>query len=899
MYRRVYYWLRSVVRRAAVEREMRDEMQYHLEQTVERLVASGMSRPAAMTAARREFGNTAVHEEHARDARGTAWIDALRADVRFAFRTFAREPLASTTIVLVLAIGIGGHAFQFSMLTAVMSRTAPGVPRHIPLVRVRAMQRSKSSPEWWPLGLSYPEIRDLAALRGTFSRVAAWTSADVVLSAKNKTDGMTTNASFVSDEYFSILGMRPAHGPGLPRNGAANPLAVVISYGIWEDVFDRGDVSGRDVIVNGLAVPIVGVAPPEFGGPFALDGGDRALVWMPIAARASILGGNGATARMLASVDSTLFDAIAELQRGVAPEEATAAVRVVANRSIARLSPLPSSVSSVAMVYDADVVRLRGITEVGSDMSRISVIWEGITLLVLLVVCANVTGIAISSAVSRRQEMAIRISLGASRGRVIRQMLTESTILAIIGGALGCALYWAIIRIIVSHEPDAAFVKPNVSSVALTMLVALGTGILFGLTPAFHATRRGVSEVLKGVSAGATRRSRAQGAFLVAQITLTQPLLMLFAWLLASMLTRVGPTLPHDLARHVLRLPFQGQLIAGSDLQRAAALRRLEQQLRATPGVVDVMPDPRYGSSATLFVRDEDRGALARARDPVVVDMYSARQGYFNFIDTPLLRGNDGGPSDSSGTMIISSDLARDLWGDADPIGRRFVQAFHTTAGATERAITVAGVYDARYIDKGSTHARVFRPNARWLNDRQVLVRTAGPAADLAQTVVHAAREALPSTPIEMPLTLADVQRGEENEARTVAAVVAGAAVLMLLLTSVGLYGLVALAIVQRRREIGVRMALGAQARQLVALFAGKGVQLSVIGLALGLPLSVVGVKLLSSQVARSTTSREAPSLWVMAAGIAVVVLLVASVAALLPASRAAAVDPVSTLRSE
>ena len=899
MYRRVIHWLRSVVRRSAVEREMRDEMQYHLEQTVQRLVAGGMSRPAAADAARREFGNAALHEEHARDARGTAWIDALWGDVRFAFRTFARKPLASTTIVLVLAIGIGGHAFQFSVLTAIMTRTAPGVPRDLPLVRVRAMERAKTSPEWWPLGFSYPAIRGLAALRGTFAHVAAWTNTDVVVSTKNKTDGVTTDASFVTDDYFRILGIQPSHGPGLPRSGAPNPLAAVISYGIWEDLFDRADVSGRDVVVNGIAVPIAGVAPPDFGGPLALGGAGRALVWMPIAARATILAGNGATSRALASVDSALFDAIAELQAGVASEHATAAVRVVARRSTARLTPVPSGESSVPMVYDADVIRLRGITDVGSDMSRIAVVWEAITLLILLVVCANVTGMAISAAVSRRQEMAIRISLGASRGRVIRQMLTESTILAMVGGGLGATLYWAIIKILISRESDAAFVKPSVSSVALTMLVALGTGILFGLTPAFHATRHGVAEVLKGVATGATRRSRAQGTFLIAQITLTQPLLMLVAWLLSSILTRVGPALPRDVPQHVLSLGFQGKSIPGTDAERASVLRRLEEHLREVPSVVDVTPDPRFARSATMFVRDEDRGSLARAHDPVIVDMYVARQGYFTFVGTPLLRGTDRGFSDTSGTMIISSDLAHDLWGDADPLGKRLVQAFPVPTGPIKHELTVVGVYDGRYIDKGESHARVFRSVTTWWNDQQLLVRTAGRAAELAQTVVHAAREALPSTPIDLPVTLAEVQRRKEAEARNIAAAVAGAAGLMLMLTSIGLYGIVALAIVQRRREIGVRMALGAQAREVVALFAGRGVKLSVIGLVLGLPLSILGLKLLESQVARGTTSENAPSVWIMTAGIATVVLLVATIATLLPASRAATVDPVSALRSD
>jgi hypothetical protein len=446
-----------------------------------------------------------------------------------------------------------------------------------------------------------------------------------------------------------------------------------------------------------------------------------------------------------------------------------------------------------------------------------------------------------------------------------------------------------------SAIPETDFIRPSFATVGLTMLVALATGILFGLTPAFHATRVGVAEVLKATGQGTTRRSRLQGRFVIAQIALTQPLLTVFGSLIGADLFERLPSLPNDVSQRVLLLRPDSRTIPGTARDKASAMERLEARLRETPGVVNVGPSERFEVTTKLAPRDSS--SAGASRNTVPANIYLIREGYFGLLGAPLLRGTDAAPNDSSASVIISNELARELWGDGDPIGRRFTQTLPQSAVDPSRNtdFVVTGVYDSRYIQKGKTYARIFRPARAWWND-EILIRTNGPAIDLAASVRHAAHEVLPSTPVDLPATLARLEADERKEQRNVQLVGLGSLSLVLLLTSIGLYGVVALAVEQRRREIGVRMALGARARQVVGMFCADGLRLGVISLAIGLPLSFGGIVLLRANAIRGTAE---VSSWIIASVIAALVLIVALVATFLPASRASKIDPVLALRSE
>ena len=888
MIRRLGYWARAVLRRSAVEREMHDEMQLHLERRTQQLIAGGKTPDEAVAAARREFGNVAFIQEQGREARGTQTLESFVADVRFALRHFARKPLSAAAIVFTLAIGIGGHAFEVSLLRGFMNRPAPGIPRALELVRLRGMWRPADSPDWWPRGFSYPELRRMSELRGVFSAVAGWTTSEVVLDVPAAIDGVTARAFFVTDDYFSLIGLRPTHGPGLPRGEIDEPLVAVISHAMWRGTFAEDSVAGRVVTVNGTAVRIVGVAPPRFTG--VTDGTERPVLWMPLAARAVVMRPSGASAYALASLDSTLFDAAGRLQSGASPKSASAAVRVVSTQAVAGMSP---DSGRARVVYDADVVWLRGATDVDEDdVALIGTLGGVVTTLLLLVVCANVGALVVSAGVARRREIAIRISLGASRTRVIRQLLTESALLALAGGAVGFSLFWTGVDVVARRFPNADWLRPDTPTAILTMCVALGTGFLFGLTPALHATRLSVSAVLRGSDGGTTRRSRLQQTFVVSQIALTQPLLVGIASIIGAVLVKDRPHLKEP--DHVLRLTIQARSIPGPDSVAVASLQRLATRIAEIPGVTEVLPDAiRRLREATFVVRAEDRGALPRAHDPIVASVNAARPGYFALLGVPLLRGDEQPPADTTASVIVSDALAHELWGEADPLGKRLSQVAPVAQRA--RDVVVTGVYDTRYLSRGEKRAQIYQLAAN-LWHGGFLIRTAGPGADVALAIRRVVRKELPSTPTESVLTLAQVETISMETDRNVRLGATTVGALVLGLASIGLYGVVALSVGQRRREIGVRMALGARAVQVVSLFYRNGVRLTALGVAIGLPLSLIGAHVIND--ASQGNLLGGADLLSVAVGVVVGVFVVASIATLVPSRRAAGVDPVTILRS-
>jgi predicted permease len=907
MFPQLRYWCRAIFRRSALEREMRDEMQLHLDRKTDLLVARGMTRDDARLAARREFGNVGVHQEDARDARPARWIDSVSADVRFAFRFFARKPLSSATIVLALAFGIGGYAALFGFVqSAIMRPLSPAVPRDVPLVLVDGTVREQDQLASSPMPFSYTALREMSNLRTIFSAVAGWTESNVVVDVPGALDHAATRVQFVTDGYFPIMGLRPAHGSGFAPTDSSAPaeshLMAVISDAMWEDAFDRKDVSHRTMMVNGVAVRIVGVAPPRFDG--LLDRGPRLMMWLPLAARATILAANSSAA--LSSADSTLFEVIGRLQPDVSPEQATAAARVVSTQARSQMTPTavgPGGMKSPMLVYDVDVVMLSrwtgaaraalGMPREGSGLSPLLGLFGILATLVLLVVCTNVAALVVSASVGRRQEIAVRLSLGASRARVIRQLLTESVILAMMGGALGLFVYWLVV-VAISRIPIADFFRPDLGTVAFTMCVALGTGILCGLAPALHATRDGVATALKDSTSGATRRSRLQQTFVVAQVMLTQPLLLLVASAIGGLIMETREPLRNGTQERVLQLQIDAATIPGSAAQQRAAVERLVRRVGEEPGVITALPRPVRLGHATLAVRAGDRPSADAATSPATVEINAVMPGYFDLIGVPLLRGDDHAlaTTDTNRAVIVGSDLARRLWGNADPIGRHFTQR------SPARDVVVSGVYDSRYLEK-TGNATVYRAVPK-LGSDAYLIRTAVPASDLAASIRRIVREELPSTPIVQLATLADVDAADIREKHSIQAGAAACGAVVLLLTSIGLYGAVAVGVGQRRREIGVRMALGARAGQVVTLFYAGGVRLGIIGLLLGLPISLVGNYLLIGDAASPGANPDTtPSVALMGAIVAVIVLAVASVATLIPATRAARVNPVTALSSE
>jgi predicted permease len=884
--------LRAVFRRGAVEREMQGEMARHLEEATDRLVRRGLSVIEARDAARREFGNVALIQEEGRDARGGRWVESLLGDVRFAFRHFGRTPLTAITLVLVLSLGIGVNAALFAILQALTMRPAPGVPADDALVRVRGTTFARVEGKLLPRGFSMPEINDLASRRETFAAVAGYAGDQMVLDLGDGSELRPDEVQFVTPNFFATLRVQPVIGPGLPAGNTADTpgaeLAAVISHLLWEQLGGDAALVGRIIRINDVPVRVVGVAPPKFAGPVV--GSGMPSVWLPIAARAALV---RSTAHALASRDSALFDAFARLAPDATIEQANAVVRVVATSWIPETPP-----EGEPLVYSSDVVPLRGFTDVDGDNEGLimgALLGTG-ALLILLVACTNVSALLVGAAVARRREIAIRLSLGASRLRVIRQLITESSLIALAGGALGLALYWGITRVIAWMLADIG-IGPDLGTVAFTALIALGTGIVFGLSPALHATRLDVSSALKD-SGGGTSRSRLQRAFIVAQIVLTQPLLVAIAMLIGVIVYEMDGGTDNRLAARIVRVQFGTYGGAGSWEEKVARIDEVMERVAALPGVEAVVPEAAAFDVGDFRVHTADRGSGPRAQEVVTAPVEGTAPGYFAFQKIPMLRGREPLASDTAArdmAVVIESDLARGFWGSADPIGKR-LQMTSRRFKQEPRTAVVVGVFDttgAPLRGKGRVYTA---DGGRWRRNTY-LVRTGGAGSAVIPDIRRLARDDIPDIPIygNGLMTLEQLDRRERKEILQASAGATAAGVLALLLASVGLYGVVALAVRQRHREIGVRVALGARPRQVIRLFFMSGVRLSMLGVVLGLPLSVVSLYLIASQFADHVPL----NMPLVGLAIAAVVVGVAALASWIPARKAAGVDPLVAIRTE
>ena len=828
------------------------------------------------------------------------WIDSVGADVRFALRYFARKPMTAATIVLVSALGIGVHAAVFSLIQAVTLRTAPGVPRDDALVAIRGKERLQGESRWRYRLFSYPELRQIAGRRDVFASVAGWASQHVALDTGDG-DGRMAQVQFVTGGFFSTIGIRPILGPGLPpedRPETAEPqLVAVLGHALWATKFASSpDVLGTSIRVNDVEVRIVGVAPPRFNG--ATRSAEARTLWMPLSARTAI---RAATAEALASPDSALFAAVGRLRAGATLAQADARVRAIDAHFAAQRTP------GAAMHHAADVVPLRGNLSVheSDETAIMTAVYEAIALLILLITCANVSALVVGAGVARRHEIATRLALGASRARLVRQLLTESSLLALAGGALGLLVYWWIASLLAVRLPSQD-ISPDLTTVALTLAVAAGTGILFGLSPALHATRQGAADALKDSSAGATARSRLQRVLVVAQIALTQPLLV---GLGAAMLLLAGDgrrrwaveTAERTIAV-ALAPPHGASYRRGADEASLAAAvraqgRRADAAMRlvaAQPGVVGLVRGSASYARTELAVLAEDRGPLPRASEPLGVRMAAPDPGFFDLLGIPIVRGRALAPTDSlehEVPLVIGSDLAHDLWGTGDPIGRRLERTGEERY--MPRRYTVVGVYDSRRgVASGGQPVVYAAMRGSMFN--AYLIRTAGPALATISTVRSILRAEMPETAIMQLETLAERDEANRAEALRSSGAAGGGGVLALLLASIGLYGVVALALGQRRREIGIRIALGARPGRVVGMLFGGGLKLTMAGLLLGLPLSVAAMTVFAAEVRLPGVNVP-----LVGAAIALLVIAVASLATWIPARRAATVDPMIALRVE
>jgi predicted permease len=879
---------------------MQTEMREHIESAAERFTARGMSPADARRAAEREFGNVGVIQEQARDIRGGRWVHDLAGDVRFACRYFARHKATTAIIVAVLALGTGANAMIFSMVQAQFFRPAPAVPKIDAHVMVWSQERSTRAAQWQDRGFTYSELTALTEHREVFSSTAAWTEDQIVLRGDSSA-ALSVGAQFVTPNYFRVLGVPLSFGRDLAASAGNDvpDMTAIIAFETAEKLYGSAVAAvGQRVLANELPVRIVGVAPPRFQG--ALRNMHQPALWIPLSARSTI-----ARVSPRWMTDQSSLSIFGRLAIGVSSDRATALARQVV------ASALPDSATRVGMARSADVLGMNAPPpgQGGSEMALALTFILGVGILILLVACTNVSSLMVAAAVGRRHEIAVRTSLGASRARLVRQLVTESTLLALAGSAIGLTLAWWVLTYQERTEIDGVVLSPDGTTFVFVLIAAVVTGMLFGLSPALHVTRDAVGGALRDSGAGISNRSRLQRGLVVAQIALSQPLLLLLGVMLALVIADYKPLSP-DMSRRVIAVDFR-PVTTGAASQRPEAVDSLATRIAERPEVTSAVPDATGFGLRGIVASDRAVPRTAADTSPTVVTLEGAVPGWFTMVEIPIIFGRDVSYADTMQTsakhpVVIGSDLARALWGEANPVGRTLASPSLPGFKQDSMAMVVVGVYDASHQMPGATWGggssngdepvRVYTARGKqWRHDR-ILVRTRGPAAPFVPELRKFVRGRAPSLPVTSMVTLAQADEQMYRDTLREAAMAGAAGALALLVASLGLYGIVSLAVRQRTREIGIRIAVGAEPMQVARMFLTSGVRVCAFGLAIGLPLSVLALKIALSQhvvIAPQTNP------YMIGAGVALVLFAVASAATWVPARRAAFVEPSTTLRVE
>ena len=888
-------WFRrllNVSRPGRLSREIDREMEFHIAERADELRAAGMSEEAALLEARRRFGNRGIQKERTRDADIVTWLDSLAADIRYAARALRRSPAFTAVAVASLALGIGANTAIFTLIDALVLRTLP-VPHPEELVEVTfgGEHGSFTNPLW-------EQIRDR---RTGFASMAAFAESEFNIAEGG--EARRIRGAWVSGEYFSLFGVRPFAGrlltPSDDERGCP-PLAV-LGFGFWQSEYaGAADVVGRTIRLDGHPFRIVGVAAPGFGGP---EVGREVQLHAPLCGKEAVSGPGTLDHRSM-----WYLRIIGRRAPGVTTQQAAARLAAIAPATFAATVPPDWSTES-KLEY---VNRTLGAAPAESGMSSLRTRYRGALLtlmgavgIVLLIACANVANLLLARGAAREREVAIRLAVGAARPRIVRQLLTESALLGLLGAAFALLIgQWgthALVGLIASDgQPVALDLSLDPRVLGFTVLVAAATTGLFGLVPAWRATRVSPQTAMKtngrGIAEGHARFTIGK-ALVVAQVALSLILLVGAGLLVGSLrnLGRVDPGFRPD-----------GVLLVSVDLGRSGApegwhatRRDLLERVRAIPGVRSASASdltPIGGSTWNDFVVED--GPSPTSGDRSLVFFNEVSDGYFATLETRLLAGRDFDEGDVPGAprvAIVNEATARRIFGAESPLGRRIRTIVGD--GVSEPYTVIGVVEDAKYESlreesSGTVYVSASQ-NAHPGPSLTLQLRGRGGAEELVPAVESLVAEALPSATLEFRTLSRQVASSLRRE-RMLAVLSALFGAVALLLSMLGLYGVMAYAVARRRNEIGVRIALGADRGRVLRLVLGDVARVVAAGLLLG-AAAAMG---LGSLVRSFLFGVEPTEPGVMALAV-VSLATVALAAGFIPAMRASRLDPVAALREE
>jgi predicted permease len=827
-------------------------------------------------------------------------------DIRFALRMFRRQPAFTIVAVLTLALGIGATAAVFSLFHHVLLRPLP-VAEPEQLVNLSA-PGPKPGPKSCGIAgdcdavFSYPMFRDLERVQTVFTGIAAHRDFAVNLGFRGQT--LKGQGIFVSGQYFPVLGLRPALGRLLGPDddrSVGGPEIVVLSHEYWQNQRGgRADVLNEPVVVNGIALTVVGVAPPGFEGTTL---GVKPQVFVPITMRWRMQPWPGSPPDNRRGYWIYLF---ARLKAGVRVEQARAgldqAYRAIVNDVEA---PLQEGLSDQTRAqFKAKGIRLgpgaRGQSTVFADVGAPVTLLLGVTALMLLITCMNVANLLMARTAARAKEVATRLSIGATRGRLIAQLLTESAMLGL-GAALASLFVaqWTFGLLRLLLPPDLPFaLQVDASAMIATALLALGVTVAIGLFPALHAVRRGVLSALKaqaGQPAGGRTAARARTFAVATQIALSMMLVVLAGLFTKSLanISHVDPGLRPD---GLVMFGISPQRNGYTAPRAAALFERLQDEIAGLPGVTEVT-----SSTTPLLSWDERVTGVFVEGFHVGPDTDNSTRydeigdGYFRTLGTPLLAGREFTRADSANApkvAIVNERFARKFGLGRDAIGKRM------SRGTPALDVEIVGlVKNARHSSLRDDFPMYFVPH-RQDNRRPgfmaFYVRTSLDTGELMTAIRRVVLRLDQDLPIEMLRTMHDAMRGATTRERLMGVMTGAFAALAMLVAAVGLYGVLAYTVAQRTPEIGLRMALGATRGRVRCMVFGQVGWITGIGGTIGL----AGAILIGRAAQTLLFGLEFHDTAVLVAA-TLLLLLVVAAAAFVPADRAARVDPLCALKYE
>ncbi len=865
--------LRALFRRSRLEGELDDELRFHLASRADDLEREGLTRGEAERRARIEFGSLPAHAEAYLAARGLRVFDELRQDALYALRTFRRSRGFTLVAVATLALGIGANSLLFTIVDCVLLRRLP-YPDSDRLVMIYS-KGSFGSHSWADGPIAEPDQLELRSL-SAFSNVAGFGSSEATLTGDGEPARVRAAAATAS--LFPLLGVAPALGrvfePG--ERGMA-----VLSDGLWRDRF-RADprVLGTTIVLEGEPYSVVGVMPPGFNFPA------KARVWTPLHLRPDYR-------------SNAMYKAIGRLAPDATPERALAQVEALFANIALTLPPQKR-------LKDAGVVVMGLRESMVGDVRRLLFVLWGAVLFVLLIGCANMANLLMARAAARGQEMFVRTSLGAGRARLVRQLLTESAALSVIGGALGLALAHGGLPLFLRSIPPSMLprieeVRVDGTVLGFTLAISVMTGLLFGVVPALFCSRRETVVTQRpGGSSPARRERRLHGALIVAETALVL-VLLIGAGLLAKSFWRLHNVEPgfrrEGLVTLSVWLPDRNyRTVEDKRALHARLLERLHAvpELEA-PSAINLLP---FGSAG--WQGDFEVEGQGGAPSDLTVGKPAVSPGYFRTLGIPLLKGRPFDDRDGEGAprvTIVSDSVARHCWPGEDPLGKRL----RMDSSRPDRWLTVVGVVgDVRQ----ATLAAAPQPMIYVPLQQEWRGFFLGPMAFVAraratpEAVATALRAQLRAVDPELPAQRIDMLDALLSDSlappRFRSGLLLAFGLLALLLALVGVYGVMAYEVARRTGEIGIRRALGADTGAILGLVVGRTGALVSAGVALGL----LGALALTRTLESFLYAVRPLDLGTFA--VVTVVLVAASLlASVLPARRAARVDPAVALRCE